>query len=180
MGIITNITNIASKQNMKNFTVGIHLFLAGSGWAQFGLNLNNCLNLGQLFGRIREASQTDQVSACPPLVGDPTPPGCNKTFVLDSDGGIPCWDNTDCPEPGTCENNICNLFIPRKDCPRPPCRGSLGRIISFTSPTSGQTTETNSCSHCSKTTCPPSRPCRRGEKCYRPTCNRRGRCWCRK
>merc|ERR1711936_650423 len=37
-------------------------------------------------------------SACPPLLGDPAPPGCNKTFVEDSDGGIPCKDNNDCPQ----------------------------------------------------------------------------------
>ena len=37
-------------------------------------------------------------SACPPLVGDPAPPGCNKTFVEDSYGGIPCQDYDDCPQ----------------------------------------------------------------------------------
>ena len=35
-------------------------------------------------------ASTEPVSACPPLLGDPAPPGCNKTFVEDSDGGIPC------------------------------------------------------------------------------------------
>ena len=58
-------------------------------------------------------------SACPPLVGDPAPPGCNKTFA--DDGDIPCWDDTDCPNPRTCQNNICNLFIPQSpDFPRFP------------------------------------------------------------
>lgn len=36
------------------------------------------------------SASTEPVSACPPLLGDPAPPGCNKTFVEDSDGGIPC------------------------------------------------------------------------------------------
>merc|ERR1711974_278576 len=137
--------------------------------------------------------------------GDPAPPGCNKTFV--DDGGIPCWDNTDCPDPGTCQNKLCN-FVPNCDCgpgdpdcvelwdafyeckkTEPDCARtapvfkssckSSGEIISFTSPISGQYTHTNSCPHCSQTTCPPSRPCRRGGQCYRPRCNRRGRCWCR-
>ena len=76
------------------------------------------------------STSTEPVSACPPLLGDPAPPGCNKTFA--GDGNIPCWDDTDCPSPGTCENNICNLFIPGPDCPNPPCRGSLGRTISYT------------------------------------------------
>merc|ERR1711936_692868 len=33
---------------------------------------------------------------------------------------------------------------------------------------------------CSLTTCPSSRPCRRGKECKRPRCNRTGRCWCPK
>merc|ERR1712072_1212253 len=112
--------------------------------------------------------EVNQVSACPPLLGDPTPPGCDKTFVKDS-GDISCWDDTDCPEPGTCQNNLCNFWVNDYDCDS--CFAG-GDIISFTSPISGQSTVTNSCIHCSKTTCPPARPCRRGGRCSTPRCNR--------
>ena len=44
------------------------------------------------------STSTEPVSACPPLVGDPAPPGCNKTFVEDSDGDIPCQEYDDCPQ----------------------------------------------------------------------------------
>ena len=53
--------------------------------------------------------EVNQDSACPPLLGDPAPPGCDKTFA--DDGGIPCWDDTDCPSPGTCRNNVCNFLV---------------------------------------------------------------------
>ena len=36
-------------------------------------------------------------AACPPLIGDPSPPGCNKTFVQDVNGEFPCEDLFDCP-----------------------------------------------------------------------------------
>merc|ERR1719219_1695422 len=145
-------------------------------------------------------------SACPPLVGDPAPPGCNKTFIQESDEDIPCWDDTDCPSPGTCEDNICNLTFLQQicipldctsdgsnciegtpvtcaldgsDCPQTVlvCKVSSSQITLKTSPISGQSTLTNSCGHCSKTTCPPDSPCKRG-KCQGAFCNRRGRCWC--
>ena len=35
--------------------------------------------------------------ACPPLIGDPSPPGCNKTFIQDVNGEFPCETNDDCP-----------------------------------------------------------------------------------
>ena len=34
---------------------------------------------------------------CPPLIGDLSPPGCNKTFIVDIDGKIPCKTLSDCP-----------------------------------------------------------------------------------
>jgi len=34
---------------------------------------------------------------CPPLIGDLSPPGCNKTFIVDIDGKIPCKSLSDCP-----------------------------------------------------------------------------------
>merc|ERR1712203_1116273 len=138
------------QQNMKIFTAGIILLLAGSGRAtpQFKFNLgglfggvtvprnnNNQENTntndplqaaGSLFGGALEEILTNtdvrigpdgikvevnQAPACPPLLGDPAPPGCNKTFA--DDGDIPCWDDTDCPNPRTCQNNICSLFVPQ-------------------------------------------------------------------
>merc|ERR1711874_519233 len=44
------------------------------------------------------SASTGSASACPPLLGDPAPPGCNKTFVEDSYGDIPCQDEDDCPQ----------------------------------------------------------------------------------
>ena len=41
---------------------------------------------------------TGNTSTCPPLVGNHPPPGCNKTFIEDVDGRIPCEDDQDCPE----------------------------------------------------------------------------------
>ena len=35
--------------------------------------------------------------SCPPLIGDPSPPGCNLTFVRDVDGEFPCETSDDCP-----------------------------------------------------------------------------------
>jgi len=37
-------------------------------------------------------------AACPPLVGTASPSGCNKNFVEDVDGDIPCQDDQDCPQ----------------------------------------------------------------------------------
>merc|ERR1712183_1187673 len=102
----------------KKLRAGIILLLAGSGWAtpQFELNL------GQLFGGFTNNNnqqntnnplwqilnntavrigpggikvEVNQNSACPPLLGDPAPLGCDKTFA--DDGNIPCWNDTDCP-----------------------------------------------------------------------------------
>ena len=36
--------------------------------------------------------------ACPPLLGDDPPSGCDKNFVEDVDGDIPCQDDQDCPQ----------------------------------------------------------------------------------
>jgi len=36
-------------------------------------------------------------AVCPPLIGDPSPPGCNLTFVQDVDGEFPCETSDDCP-----------------------------------------------------------------------------------
>merc|ERR1719219_1913939 len=41
----------------------------------------------------------------------------------------------------------------------------IGRSPAYTSPISAQFTRRNACKNCSKTTCPPSRPCKRGGKC---------------
>ena len=38
------------------------------------------------------------LNACPPPLGTDPPSGCNKTFVEDVDGEIPCQDDLDCPE----------------------------------------------------------------------------------
>jgi len=102
------------------------------------------LNLGQLFGGLTNNNnqentnsplwqildntavrigpggikvEVNQDSACPPLLGDPAPPGCDKTFA--DDGNIPCWDDTDCPNPGTCQNKLCNFWVPNDDCGEP-------------------------------------------------------------
>merc|ERR1711953_1112403 len=251
---------------------------------------------------------TGSASACPPLLGDPAPPGCNKTFYEDSYGHIPCQDYDDCPQsiawwcdewkpdiPDACDvlpadvtmsrcqenrcifeadwrgvwvwcvdrnnNNILRIMdgttnanndreyscrddndcrntkyekqgnfkceygrciarnfdrywrlipvgenadqkekrfenIRRRDCVGDSrywaadiglCGAhggsdtiTIGRSPASTSPISAQYTRRNSCRYCEETTCPPSRPCRRGGRCYAPTCNRRGRCWCKK
>ena len=39
-----------------------------------------------------------ELEACPPPLGTKPSPGCNKTFVEDVDGEIPCHDDLDCPE----------------------------------------------------------------------------------
>merc|ERR1711874_957086 len=119
------------------------------------------------------SASTGPVLACPPLLGDPAPPGCNKTFA--DDEGIPCWDDTDCPSPGTCRNNVCNFWVSGGG-----SSGSYGgghayygaSSASSNSAISGQSKLKSACSHCSKTTCPAARPCRRGGRCRGPTCNR--------
>ena len=40
----------------------------------------------------------DLQGVCPPLAGNPSPPGCSKTFIEDDDGDIPCQEDLDCPE----------------------------------------------------------------------------------
>merc|ERR1712154_509865 len=203
-----NTANITREQKMKNFTAAIILLLAGSGWAtpQFRLNLgqlfgpppstdNNQQNtndpLQDLFRKILNNTEVSigrdgiklsagTTEACPPLLDVTPPPGCNMRF---DEGDIPCWDDTDCPSPGTCKNEICDLYIPAQvpahcNCPNCPQCAAVGMYISYSSPISGQSEKINSCSHCSQTTCPPSRPCRSGKGCYRPKCNKRGRCWC--
>ena len=40
----------------------------------------------------------DKFTVCPPLVGDDPPSGCDKNFVEDVDGDIPCQDDQDCPQ----------------------------------------------------------------------------------
>jgi len=77
---------------------------------QENTNTNNPLRL--LGGALEEI--LDSV-ACPPLLGDPAPPGCSDTFV--DDGDIPCWNDTDCPSPGTCLDDVCNLYV--AICPQP-------------------------------------------------------------
>merc|ERR1711874_823650 len=130
------------------------------------------------------SASTGPVSACPPLLGDPAPPGCNKTFA--DDEGIPCWDDTDCPSRGTCVDNVCNLWVYGGGGTGSyggdnyygialPSVYSAAFTVSYTSPISGQSKLKSSCSYCSKTTCPSSRPCMRGGKCRGPRCNRRGR-----
>merc|ERR1711953_402204 len=116
------------QQNMKIFTAGIILLFGGvtvprNNNNQENTNANNPLQAaGSLFGGALEEilantdvrigpdgiKEVNQESACPPLLGEPAPPGCNKTFVQESDG-IPCTDDTDCPDPndishftGTC------------------------------------------------------------------------------
>jgi len=147
-------------------------------------NLQNTNNpLQDLFGKILDNTEIsigrDEIklkagaaSACPPLLYVDPPPGCNKRFA---EGLIPCGDDTDCPSPGTCQNDICSSTST-----------SAGfAVISYSSASFGPT-ESNSgnfnCniqSDCTQTSCPPSRPCRRVQGCSRPICNRRGYCWCK-
>ena len=76
------------------------------------------------------SASTGQVPACPPLLGDPAPPGCDKTFA--DDEGIPCWDNTDCPDPGTCQNELCNFWVvPDYDCGDPGDPGCVELVDAF-------------------------------------------------
>ena len=37
-------------------------------------------------------------AACPAPLGLPSPPGCEKIFLQDTDGEILCQDDEDCPE----------------------------------------------------------------------------------
>ena len=48
-------------------------------------------------GRRKCLVSDKSTAACPPLIGDPSPPGCNLTFVQDVDGEFPCEDISDCP-----------------------------------------------------------------------------------
>ena len=43
-------------------------------------------------------TSTVELEACPPPLGIDPPPGCNKTFVEDVNGTIPCKDDLDWPE----------------------------------------------------------------------------------
>ena len=75
--------------------------------------------------------EVNQDSACPPLLGERAPPGCDKTFA--DDGNIPCSDDTDCPSPGTCEAYLCNLYVPPENmCGKKKRCASLGHTISYT------------------------------------------------
>jgi len=48
-------------------------------------------------GRRKCLASDKSTAACPPLIGDPSPPGCNLTFVRDVNGEFPCEDTSDCP-----------------------------------------------------------------------------------
>ena len=48
-------------------------------------------------GRRKCLASDKATAACPPLIGDPSPQGCNLTFVQDVDGEFPCEDISDCP-----------------------------------------------------------------------------------
>ena len=53
----------------------------------------------QMAGRRKcSSASTSTSTACPPVLGDPVPPGCNKTFVEDTEGDVPCLDDNDCPQ----------------------------------------------------------------------------------
>merc|ERR1711953_890634 len=180
--ILTNTDVSYNNNNQENTNTNNPLQAAGSllGGALEEILANTDVRIGP--DGIKEVNQD---SACPPLLGEPAPPGCNKTFVQESDG-IPCWDDTDCPNrndishfTGTCwvwgdgTMGVCQQIV------SDPIDAFSGSNPRSTSPISCQSTQTNTCSHCSQTTCPSAKPCRRGAKCYRPHCNRRGRCWCR-
>ena len=49
-------------------------------------------------GRVITQYHQDKFTVCPPLVGDDPPSGCDKNFVEDVDGDIPCQDDQDCPQ----------------------------------------------------------------------------------
>merc|ERR1711953_1066055 len=161
-----NTANITREQKMKNFTAVIILLLAGSGQAQFNFTLGQLLGavsrprtsnnndqqntnnpLQDLIGQILDNTEVSigqdgiklkagTTSACPPLLGVAPPPGCDKTFV---EGDIPCWDDTDCPSPGTCQNNICDLYVSSGCSQDTPCK-SAAAPLSYTSPISSQST----------------------------------------
>ena len=94
---------------------------------QENTNSNNPLQAaGSLLGGVLEEI-LDSV-ACPPLLGDPAPPGCSDTFV--DDGDIDCEDDADCPDSGYCgENNKCNLEV----------SGGCGKKRAAFCPSGGQT-----------------------------------------
>ena len=48
-------------------------------------------------GRRKCLVSDKSTAACPPLIGDPSPPGCNLTFVQDVNGEFPCETSDDCP-----------------------------------------------------------------------------------
>ena len=73
--------------------------------------------------------EVNQDSACPPLLGDPAPPGCDKTFA--DDGDIPCWDDTDCPVGGRCDSGICYQTQPPCDSGQCP-ESSVGSSPDYT------------------------------------------------
>merc|ERR1711923_270484 len=103
MGVMSrhhrNTANITREQKMKNFTAAIILLLAGSGQAQK-------VSIGSAAaGPDGIKLKAGTTSACPPLPGVKPPPGCNMRFA---EGLIPCGDDTDCPSPGTCQNDICS------------------------------------------------------------------------
>ena len=101
--------------------------------APFCSNSGYCQNHQRAGSRIctSASASTGPASACPPLLGDPAPPGCNKTFA--EDGNIPCWDNTDCPDPGTCQNELCNFWrrVPNPDCGDPGDPGCVELVDAF-------------------------------------------------
>jgi len=172
-GLFGGVTVPRNNNNQENTNANNPLQAAGSlfGGALEEILANTDVRIGPDGIRV----EVNQAPACPPLLGDPAPPGCNKTFVQESDG-IPCTDDTDCPDPndishftGTCwvwgddTMGVCQQIV------SDPIHAWSGSNPRNTSPISGQSTQTNTC-----------RYCERGEKCYRPHCNRWGRCWCRK
>ena len=55
--------------------------------------------------------------ACPPPIGIASSQGCNKNFMEDVNGNIPCQDDFDCPENKEwfIENGCCAHEIPKFD-----------------------------------------------------------------
>merc|ERR1719297_128686 len=155
-----------------------------------------------------------ETEACPPPIGVDPPPGCDKTFVEDVNGTIPCKDDLDCPEnkewfnENGCQDESEEIITvghcsPRlKKCKYLPfeCKkDGKGWRLSEYIPPEGDDNQQNksggwkpnyvtavagvtvksSCKRCQEmTSCPPNKPCKSGDNCYRARCNRRGRCWC--
>ena len=95
---------------------------------------------------------------------------CEDNHCSFNQKGGSCYDKTWCVLDG--ENNYnCVGF----DCNQESGAGGRAPV---SVPIAASVDIKSSCYLCEISSCPPDKPCRRGSKCSRPFCTRRGRCWC--